>query len=200
MSNGTLMWEYIWTDYTLAATRGAHAGQALQYVVTDHLDTPHAVVLPSTNAIVWRWDLTDSTFGEPAALNNPDGDTASYTFNLRYPAQHFASESGCTTTTSATMSRGRGGMCSGNPIGQTVGLSKLSLAWHRPLEPRDPLGLSPFLVSPWKQLVRAIKVGNERPRLEPLSAARVSPRLIAQKLNSDRGLAPGMNDSSISNA
>lgn len=145
--SGTLIREYIWLDDTLVAVRGTHAGQAFQYVLTDHLDTPRAVVLPSTNAIVWRWDLTGSAFGEHAALNNPDGDTANYTFNLRYPGQYFDSETGLHYNYFRDYEPGTGRYVQSDPAGIFGGLATFSYANSRPHIYVDPDGRNPVLLA-----------------------------------------------------
>jgi len=55
-------------------------------------DNPSALRVPRTNAIVRRWDITGSAFGEHATLKNPDGDTATYTINLRSSGQCIESQ------------------------------------------------------------------------------------------------------------
>ena len=93
-NDGTRIAEYVWLDDTLIAVLSDHAGSRYQFVETDHLGTPRAVVHPSSNAIVWRWDLSATAFGEHAANDDPDGDGVGYTFNLRYPGQYVDAESG----------------------------------------------------------------------------------------------------------
>lgn len=145
--NGTLIREYIWLDDTLVAIRGTHAGQSFQYVLTDHLNTPRAVVLPSTNAIVWRWDLTTSAFGDHAAQNNPDGDTANYVFNLRYPGQYFDSESGLHYNYFRDYEPGTGRYVQSDPIGLMGGMSTFAYSESAPLNLTDPTGLSTDLAN-----------------------------------------------------
>lgn len=139
--DGTLIREYLWIDDTLVAARGSHAGQAFQYVLTDHLNTPRAVVLPSTNAIVWRWDITASAFGDHAAQNNPDGDTATYTFNLRYPGQYFDAETGLHYNYFRDYEPGTGRYVQSDPIGLGGGASTFGYVSGSPLSGTDPFGL-----------------------------------------------------------
>lgn len=139
--DGTLIREYLWIDDTLVAARGSHAGQTFQYVLTDHLNTPRAVVLPSTNAIVWRWDITASAFGDHAAQNNPDGDTATYTFNLRYPGQYFDAETGLHYNYFRDYEPGTGRYVQSDPIGLGGGASTFGYVSGSPLSGTDPFGL-----------------------------------------------------------
>jgi hypothetical protein len=53
---------YVWLDDTLVAVLSSHDGSRYQYVETDHLGTPRAIVKLSTDEIVWRWNLTPTAF------------------------------------------------------------------------------------------------------------------------------------------
>ena len=87
--DGTRIAEYVWMDDTLVAVLKSFGGTTYQFVLTDHLGTPRAVVAPTTNKVVWRWDLTATAFGDHNANQDPDGDAVLYTFNLRYPGQYW---------------------------------------------------------------------------------------------------------------
>ena len=70
-----------------AAKTAYDGGSTYQYVETDHLGTPRAVVHPTKNTIIWRWNLNDTTFGDHAPLGDPDSNGITYTLALRYPGQ-----------------------------------------------------------------------------------------------------------------
>lgn len=139
--NGALIKEYLWLDDTLVAVRGGYSGHKFQYVLTDHLNTPRAIVLPATNTIIWRWDLGQTAFGDHAAQNNPDGDTANYVFNLRYPGQYLDSETGLHYNYFRDYDPSTGRYVQSDPIGLEGGLSMFSYGAASPLKYSDPLGL-----------------------------------------------------------
>jgi RHS repeat-associated protein len=133
--------EYVWLDDTLVAVLSNHAGSHHQYVLTDHLGTPRAVVHPGTNAVVWRWDLTGSAFGRHPADSNPDGDGAQYTFNLRYPGQYYDAESRLHYNYFRDYDPSTGRYVQSDPIGLAGGLNTFAYVDGAPLRYTDPLGL-----------------------------------------------------------
>jgi RHS repeat-associated protein len=140
--DGTTIREYIWIGDTLVALRSGYQGHNFQYVLTDHLNTPRAVVLPSSNAIIWRWDITTTAFGDHAPLNNPDGDTATYVFNMRYPGQYFDSETGLHYNYFRDYDPSTGRYVQSDPIGLAGGLSTYAYVESGPLGAFDPKGLA----------------------------------------------------------
>ena len=60
------------------------------YVHPDHLGSPRAIIRPSDNAFMWRWDNTDP-FGNNAANQNPGG-KGKFRYALRFPGQYFDAE------------------------------------------------------------------------------------------------------------
>ncbi|MGH8051990.1 MAG: RHS repeat-associated core domain-containing protein, partial [Arenimonas sp.] len=142
LANGTRVQEYVWMDDQLVAVLSDHDASTYQFVETDHLGTPRAVVHPVENNIVWRWNITNTAFGEHAASNNPDGDAVTYTFNLRYPGQVFDAESG----THYNYLRdgyepGTGRYTQSDPAGLRGGISTYSYVYGDPIGMKDPLGL-----------------------------------------------------------
>lgn len=140
--DGTMIKEYLWLDDTLVAVRGGYAGHKFQYVLTDHLNTPRAVVLPSTNAIIWRWDLATTAFGEHTALADPDADGTNYLFYLRYPGQYFDGETGLHYNYFRDYDPGTGRYAQSDPIGLAAGMSTFSYVSSSPFGATDPLGLA----------------------------------------------------------
>jgi RHS repeat-associated protein len=57
------------------------------YVHTDHLTTPRRLTRPSDGEVVWRWD--SDPFGTTTANEDPDGDSAVFEYNLRFPGQYW---------------------------------------------------------------------------------------------------------------
>lgn len=138
---GAALKEYVWLDNTLVAILGAHAGTDHQYVLTDHLGTPRAVARPDTHAIVWRWNLSTTAFGDHAPLANPDGDAHTYTLNLRYPGQYFDAESGLHYNYFRDYEPGTGRYVQSDPIGLAGGASTYAYVTGNPISRSDPHGL-----------------------------------------------------------
>lgn len=143
LASGVRVQEYVWMDDALVAVFSDHDATTYQYVQTDHLGTPRAVINPVSNAIIWRWNLTNTAFGEHAPVADPDGNSISYTFNLRYPGQWYDSESKLHYNTFRDYDPGTGRYSKSDPIGLRGGMSSYSYAYSSPYSFSDPLGLSP---------------------------------------------------------
>jgi RHS repeat-associated protein len=140
-TSGTRIQEYVWLDDTLVAVLRNFDGASYQFVETDHLGTPRAVVHPTKNVMIWRWDLTPSAFGENAVNENPDGDGLSFKLNLRYPGQYYDSESGTHFNRYRTYEAATGRYLQSDPIGLSGGASTYGYVGSSPLIGVDPLGL-----------------------------------------------------------
>jgi RHS repeat-associated protein len=147
--SGTRLKEYVWLDDTLVAVLWTHSGSPHQYVLTDHLGTPRAIVNPTSNAILWRWDLSASAFGDHAAQQDPDGDGAAYTFNLRYPGQYFDVETGLHYNYFRDYDPGTGRYVQSDPIGLRGGINTFGYARAAPLSRIDPFGLADTTYTGW---------------------------------------------------
>ncbi|MDR2877018.1 MAG: hypothetical protein LBV36_03120 [Chromatiales bacterium] len=118
---------------------GVLKGSAIYYVHTDHLNTPR-VITTTTGTIVWRWD--SDPFGTTAANDDPDMDSVSFSYNLRFPGQYYDQETGLhynylrdgydPTTGRYTQS---------DPIGLMGGLSTYGYVGGNPIGFYDPQGL-----------------------------------------------------------
>ncbi len=135
--------EYVWLDDTLVAVLGSFDGTTYQFVETDHLGTPRAVVQPTKNVIVWRWDVNPTAFGEHAPNANPDGDSLSYTMNLRFPGQYYDSETGTNYNHFRDYDAASGRYIESDPIGLLGGVSSYGYSFGNPLTFTDPFGLRP---------------------------------------------------------
>lgn len=140
-SSGARLKEYVWLDDTLVAVLANHDGSTHQYVLTDHLGTPRAIVHPSRNVIIWRWDLLPTAFGEHPAIEDPDGDGRTYTFHLRYPGQ-YRDNNGLHYNYFRDYDPGVGRYVQSDPIGLGGGLSTYGYVGASPLGAIDPLGLA----------------------------------------------------------
>lgn len=98
-ANGSPLYESIYladTPVALLKTTGTSAGNNLAVsvynVYTDHLGTPRVVTRSSDEAIVWRWDASES-YGGSAANQDPNT-LGTFVFNQRFPGQVFDAETG----------------------------------------------------------------------------------------------------------
>lgn len=141
LKNGTRLREIVWLDDVPVAVLGNHGGSTHQYVLTDHLGTPRAIVHPASNAILWRWDLTPSAFGDHAAQTDPDGNGTAYTFNLRYPGQYYDEDTGLHYNYFRDYDPTTGRYLQSDPIGLAGGASTYGYVGGDPLSFVDLFGL-----------------------------------------------------------
>ena len=138
---------YVWLDERPVAVQpkeGAYANVWL-HIHTDHLGTPRAITLPKQgNPTIWRWNLTDSAFGEHAPDQDPNGGTDSFTFNLRYPGQYFDAESGLHYNYFRDYEPGTGRYVQSDPIGLWGGINTFAYVLGDPMLLIDPLGLDSY--------------------------------------------------------
>jgi RHS repeat-associated protein len=144
--NGTRVAEFVWLDDTLVAIYADHDASTYQFVQTDHLGTPRAVIHPSRDRIVWRWDLTVSAFGDHAPVGDPDGDSKAYVMNLRYPGQYFDAESGPHYNYFRDYDPATGRYVGSDPIGLGGGWNTYAYAMNNPWSYIDPMGLAIWIV------------------------------------------------------
>jgi len=88
---------YVWLgDIPLAVVDQTANGSlaAVYFIETDFTNTPRYLRRASgnLNQPVWHWPI--APYGNTAAQEDPDGDGAKVTFNLRYPGQYYDAESG----------------------------------------------------------------------------------------------------------
>ena len=102
---GQPLQEIVWLDDLPVATL---RGGAIYYIHADHLGTPRRITRPADNKVMWQWE--SEPFGYSPPNENPQGQ-GTFTFNLRFPASSAMPRRACSTTTSETMIRRRGGMC-----------------------------------------------------------------------------------------
>ncbi|MBL8499394.1 MAG: RHS repeat protein, partial [Nitrosomonas sp.] len=85
--------ETIWLeDIPVAVIKKPTATGPIQiyYIHTDHLNTPR-VIVDQGNTIVWRWE-NNHAFGANLSDEDPDGNSQSFEYNLRFPGQYFDKE------------------------------------------------------------------------------------------------------------
>jgi RHS repeat-associated protein len=138
-SAGNLIQETVWFDDSPVATiKPNGAGMSLFYIHTDHLNTPRRISRPSDNAIVWRWD--SDPFGAIAANEDPDGDSVSFAYNLRFPGQSYDLETGLHYNHFRDYDPAVGRYVESDPIGLFGGLNTYGYVYSDPLSRIDPTG------------------------------------------------------------
>jgi YD repeat-containing protein len=93
--SGNRTQEIIWLgNLPIGVIAGPTTTPVLHYIESDHLGTPRVIVDAARNVGIWRWNQSNDPFGESTPNQNPDGDAASLTFNLRFAGQYRDAESG----------------------------------------------------------------------------------------------------------
>jgi RHS repeat-associated protein len=141
-TTGDRVKEYVWLDDTLVAILGDHDGSLHQYVETDHLGSPRAVVDPVKNTIVWRWDINNSAFGEHLPSGDPDANGLVYALNLRFPGQYYDADSGLSYNYLRDFDPTTGRYVESDPIGLSGGTATYAYVNGNPYTAVDRLGLA----------------------------------------------------------
>ncbi len=145
-STGKLVQETVWLEDLPVATlrptgaTGTPTPINVYYVLADHLGSPRAVVRPSDNQFVWRWDNTDP-FGANVANENPAGQ-GSFKYALRFPGQYYDAETGTHYNYFRDYDPAIGRYEQSDPIGLPGGMNTYAYVNSAPLKYADSLGLS----------------------------------------------------------
>jgi RHS repeat-associated protein len=150
---GVRVKEYVWLDETLVAVLSSFDNSTYQFVETDHLGSPRAVIHPSKNVAIWRWDVNPTAFGEHVPNANPDGDRLSYMLNLRFPGQYLDDESGLAYNYFRDYDPKTGRYIESDPVGLDGGPSTFGYVGGNPFNGIDPAGLSK-ITGTWISLPR----------------------------------------------
>jgi len=138
-ASGNEIREHVWFD---GAPVAVISGSMIYYVHTDHLGTPRAVTQQG-GAAIWRWE--SDPFGSTAAQEDPDGDLATFTYNLRFPGQYYDDETGLHYNYFRTYDPRTGRYLESDPIGLDGGLNTYAYVNSNPLLLVDPYGLDAAL-------------------------------------------------------
>jgi RHS repeat-associated protein len=140
-ASGNLIQETVWLDDIPVATLrpNGSSGIDVYYVHTDHLNTPRRITRPSDDVIVWRWD--SDPFGATAANEDPDGDTQTFGYNLRFPGQYFDEETGLHYNYFRDYDAVTGRYFQSDPIGLNGGINTYAYVSDNPISYFDPAGL-----------------------------------------------------------
>jgi len=119
----------------------AATNQSLHYIEADALGSPRAIVEATRDAVVWNWPLVGEVFGKDQPIEDPDGDGASLTFNLRFPGQTYDSASGLNYNYFRDYDASSGRYVESDPMGLLGGINSYGYSSSAPLTTFDPLGL-----------------------------------------------------------
>jgi RHS repeat-associated protein len=138
--SGGLIQETVWMDGIPVATlRPNVSGVTIFYVHSDHLNTPRRVSRSNDNVIVWRWD--SDPFGTTSAIEDPDGDTIPFSYNLRFAGQYFDSETGLHHNYFRDYDAVTGAYIESDPIGLAGSLNTYAYVTGNPVQFSDRFGL-----------------------------------------------------------
>lgn len=110
----------------------------MHFIHFDHLGTPHQVT-DDSQTVVWHWHGTP--FGDSIPDQDPDGNSAEYVLNLRFPGQYYDSESGLHYNYFRTYDPGTGRYIESDPIGLRGALNTFAYVESGPINSIDPSGL-----------------------------------------------------------
>jgi RHS repeat-associated protein len=141
--SGSLIQETVWLEGLPVATlkpngTGTPTPIAIYYVHSDHLGTPRAITLPSTNALMWRWDNVDA-FGDQLPDENPSGQ-GTFGYNLRFPGQYYDAETGTNYNYHRDYDPAIGRYLQSDRIGLHGGLNTYGYVQQNPLSSIDRTG------------------------------------------------------------
>ena len=111
----------------------------VNYVFTDHLDTPRVITRASDNQMVWRWDSADP-FGAAQPNANPAG-LGVFTYNPRFPGQLYDGETGLYYNYHRNYAPQIGSYTQSDPIGLGGGINTYAYVGGNPVGFSDPTGL-----------------------------------------------------------
>ena len=112
--------------------------ETTHFIHFDHLGTPRRVT-DDGQTVVWSWDSTP--FGNSNPDEDPDGNSKSFTLNLRFPGQYYDAESGLHYNYFRTYDPGTGRYIESDPVGLGAGLNTYGYALQQPQRFADPFGL-----------------------------------------------------------
>lgn len=135
--SGTLIRDYVWLGGAPVAQ--IDAGEVFSYLQFDHLGTAR-LATDDSQAVVWRWD--SDAFGTSTPDEDPDGNAASVTVNLRFPGQYFDVETGFHYNYFRTYDPSTGRYLESDPIGLAGGPNTYAYVGGNPLSRTDSLGLA----------------------------------------------------------
>jgi len=138
---GALIQETVWFGDIPVATLRSRVGSGVDvfYVHTDHLNTPRRISRPLDNAILWRWD--SDAFGAMSVNEDPDADSVTFAYSLRFPGQLSDPESGLNYNYFRDYDPQTGTYVQSDPIGLAGGVNTYAYTGGNPVNLTDTQGL-----------------------------------------------------------
>lgn len=118
------------------------ANGRLKYVQSDQLGTPRAIIDPTRQLAIWRWEENSEGFGDTAPTTDPDADGTNIVFDLRFSGQRYDQASGLYYNYFRDYDPATGRYTQSDPIGLAGGISTYSYVGGNPLNSVDPKGLA----------------------------------------------------------
>jgi RHS repeat-associated protein len=154
-STGTAIQQYAYLDgvpvgVIVSPAQAPTTNQRLKYVEADQLGTPRAIIDPTRNLAIWRWDENSEGFGNTAPNTDPDADGTSVVFDLRFPGQRYDQASGLYYNYFRDYDPETGRYTQSDPIGLGGGISTYGYVGGNPITSFDPFGLFGHRIDiPW---------------------------------------------------
>jgi RHS repeat-associated protein len=121
---------------------GQSPSTRLKYVEADQLGTPRAIIDPTRQLAIWRWDENSEGFGNTAPNTDPDADGTNVVFDLRFAGQRYDAASGLHYNMMRDFEPATGRYTQSDPIGLLGGISTYEYVGGNPLSFVDPKGLA----------------------------------------------------------
>nr|WP_269058331.1 RHS repeat-associated core domain-containing protein [Xanthomonas translucens] len=138
-ANGATLQQAIWLDDLPV---GVLAKNSVRYVQPDHLGTPRAVIDPTRDVAIWKWDMKGEAFGNTSPDQDPDKDGTAFVFDMRLPGQRYDAATGFNQNYFRDYDAGTGRYGQSDPIGLGGGLNTYGYSLQAPLDHGDALGLA----------------------------------------------------------
>ena len=94
---------------------------------------------------MWRWDQQEP-FGDSAANEDPDGDSISFSFAMRFPGQYFDRETNLAYNVFRDYDEASGRYVEAEPLGLAVEINLYRYGWSNPLSVIDIDGRAPSIM------------------------------------------------------
>lgn len=149
---GAAKQQVVWfDDIPVGLVVGSGGAGSLLYVQSDRLGTPRAVIDPSRDVAVWKWDAKSEAFGNGPPSQDPDLDGMAFVFNMRFPGQRFDPSSLLNYNYYRDYDATTGRYIQSDPAGLVGGVSTYAYANNNTLTFVDPNGrqaVPPPLIAP----------------------------------------------------